>query len=160
MLPHVALGLFAGLRTSELERLDWAEIDLADKTVEIKAEKAKTRARGIVEPSDNLLEWLRPYTKRTGKIAPKSPDYHFGEVRKLAGIKEWHINAMRHSAASYHLAMHRNAALTANLLRHEHANLVCPLPGTREAQGCRNVLEHNADSRKSGTSGRAGGLRL
>ena len=120
MLPYVALGLFAGLRTSELKSLDWTEIDLADKTVEIKAEKAKTRARGIVELSENLVEWLKPYAKRAGKIAPKSPDYHFGEVRKLAGIKKWPKNAMRHSAASYHLAMHRNAALTANLLRHEN----------------------------------------
>jgi len=120
MLPYVALGLFAGLRTAELERLDWKEIDLAEKTVEIKAEKAKTRARGIVDLSDNLVEWLLPHVKRSGPIAPSCTDYHFKEVRKRAGITEWPKNAMRHSAASYHLAMHRNAALTANLLRHEN----------------------------------------
>jgi integrase len=120
MLPYTALGLFAGLRTSELERLDWKEIDLNDKTVEVTAEKAKTRARGIVELSENLVEWLKPYAKRAGAITPQSPDYHFGEVRKLAGIIQWPKNAMRHSAASYHLALHKNAALTANLLRHEN----------------------------------------
>ena len=120
MLPYTAIGLFAGLRTSELERLDWQEIDLAEKTIEVKAEKAKTRSRGIVEMPKNLVEWLMPYAKRIGTIAPKSPDYHFGEVRNLAGITKWPKNAMRHSAASYHLAMHKNAAFTANMLRHEN----------------------------------------
>src|SRR4030095_8012571 len=27
VLPYIAIGLFAGLRTAELERLDWSEID-------------------------------------------------------------------------------------------------------------------------------------
>jgi len=120
MLPYVALGLFAGLRTVELEKLDWQEIDLAEKTVEITAEKAKTRARGIVDLSDNLIEWLRPYKKRNGSIAPIGPCHHFRDVRKQAKIPNWPKNAMRHSAASYHLAQHKNAALTANLLRHEN----------------------------------------
>ena len=120
MLPYVALGLFAGLRTSEIERLDWKEVDLIDNTIEIRAEKAKSRARGIVELSGNLVQWLSPYAKRAGAVAPTSADYHFQAVRKLAGIHEWPKNAMRHSAASYHLALHRNAALTANLLRHEN----------------------------------------
>jgi len=120
MLPYVALGLFAGLRTAELETLNWQQIDLAEKTVEITAEKAKTRARGIVELSDNAVEWLRPYKKKIGPVTPECSDHHFREVRKLAKIQEWPHNAMRHSAASYHLAQHKNAALTANLLRHEN----------------------------------------
>ena len=120
MLPYVAIGLFAGIRTAEIERLDWKEIDLEAKTIEVTAEKSKARKRGIVDMSENLVAWIKPYAKKSGAVAPSSPDWHFGEVRKLTKIEAWPKNAMRHSAASYHLALHKNAALTANLLRHEN----------------------------------------
>ena len=42
MVPSLAIGAFAGLRSAEIERLDWSEVHLADKFIEIKAAKAKT----------------------------------------------------------------------------------------------------------------------
>ena len=42
LLPYHALGLFAGIRPMELERLDWQHIDLTECHIEITAEVSKT----------------------------------------------------------------------------------------------------------------------
>src|SRR3974390_120779 len=60
MLPAVTIGLFAGLRRSEFFALDWAEIDLENRIIEIKGIKAKTRQRRLVHIAENLLDWLVP----------------------------------------------------------------------------------------------------
>ena len=43
--PFLAIGAFAGLRTAELQRLDWSEIDLDRGFITVAASKAKTRRR-------------------------------------------------------------------------------------------------------------------
>ena len=70
ILPFLAIGAFAGLRSAEIERLDWSEVHLDDKFIEIKAQKAKTAARRIVPISDNLAAWLKDYVKKSGPVEP------------------------------------------------------------------------------------------
>ena len=122
IVPYLAIGLFAGLRTAEIEKLDWSEIDLAEPTIEVKGHKAKTRARRIVELSENLVVWLRPLAKLTGPVTPKAARAFLHRARKAAGVKNWPHNALRHSFASYHLAAHKNAAATALQLGHYNTN--------------------------------------
>jgi hypothetical protein len=126
MVAPVAIGLFAGLRRSELCALDWSEIDLAAAHIEVKGIKAKTRQRRLVTISDNLAEWLRPYSQGSGPVAfnvdlfgeklrhlvqgrPKT-NYDPG---RLAIIAEWPHNALRHSFGSYLFAKCENENLTA-----------------------------------------------
>ena len=49
---------FAGLRTSELLRLNWSEVNLARGYIEVKAEKTKSARRRLVEIMPNLAAWL------------------------------------------------------------------------------------------------------
>ena len=65
MLAYIAIGLFAGLRRSELCALEWSEIDRKARTIEVKGVKAKTRQRRIVSVSGTLSAWLA--------VAPKTP---------------------------------------------------------------------------------------
>jgi integrase len=58
--PFVALGAFAGLRTAELQRMDWGDIDLDRGFITVAASKAKTRRRRLVPISENLKLWLTP----------------------------------------------------------------------------------------------------
>src|SRR5262249_23865311 len=37
VLPYLAIGMFAGLRRTELERLDWSEVDFDSGLIEVKA---------------------------------------------------------------------------------------------------------------------------
>jgi len=70
MIPFLTLGAFAGLRTAEIERLDWSEVQLKDKEpfIEIKASKAKTASRRLVPVSENLAQWLKPHRKEHGRV--------------------------------------------------------------------------------------------
>ncbi len=72
MLPALAIGLFAGLRRSELFALDWSEIDHEHRTIEVKGIKAKTRQRRLVSVADNLPAWLNPHRKTKGPIQPRT----------------------------------------------------------------------------------------
>ena len=114
-LPYVALGAFAGLRSAEIERLDWKAIDVAGGYIHVAADKAKTAQRRLVPIVPNLAQWLAPYTKRRGKVW-KGNVYELQEARaatvKAAGVP-WKPNALRHSFCSYRLADIQNAAQVA-----------------------------------------------
>lgn len=119
MLAAVAIGLFAGLRTEELDQLDWQHVCLAEKNIHVPPEIAKTREGRDVEIHGTLHAWLLPIAKRDGKLAPaKSYDWRLSQKAIAAGITDWPKNALRHSFASYHFAAFRNAPLTAAILGH------------------------------------------
>jgi len=116
IVPYFAIGLFAGLRVAELERLDWSEIDFDDETINVKAEKAKTAQPRWVPMSENLVKWLASYRKTHGPVVPQfGRKYIIKRAHKAAGLN-WgfdHSNALRHSFCSYHLALHESADKTA-----------------------------------------------
>jgi len=121
MVPHLAIGFFAGLRKAELEGLRWEQIDLKERIVTVSPATAKKRRMRHVEISDNLLSWLAPYWR------PEGPVYysrrHFRQVRELAGV-EWADNIMRHSFASYHLSRGQDPAKTSLQLGHQRADIL------------------------------------
>jgi integrase len=132
MIPWLAIAGFAGLRSAELQRLDWREINLKERHIEIKASKAKTAARRLAPVTDNLAKWLKPRAKESGKVTsfeswwnqiPKVVEA-VNEQRKKAAEQAgktfsddqkfvWKHNALRHSFISYRLAAIKNAAQVA-----------------------------------------------
>ena len=119
MLPAVAIGLFAGLRTEELDGLDWRHVDLRENNIHVPPEIAKTREGRDVEIHPTLRAWLLPLARPEGKLAPaKSYDYRLAQKAAAAGITDWPKNALRHSFASYHFGNFKNAPLTAAMLGH------------------------------------------
>jgi integrase len=123
VLPHIAIGLFCGLRRAELERLDWNEVDFESGLIEVKAQKSKTAQRRFATMQSTLREWLLPVRKHRGNITPEDFNKHFIQARKAAGINDWPDNALRHSFASYHLAHFKNAASTALELGHHDSRI-------------------------------------
>jgi len=116
MVPYFAVALFAGLRPSETELLDWKYVDFDRKQIKVIPETAKKRRLRYVEMSDNLVAWLAPYRHDTGKLTYLRK--RFDLVRKKAGIK-WANDVLRHSYGSYHLAMHENANKTSLQMGHK-----------------------------------------
>ena len=113
--PVVAIGAFAGLRTAEIERLDWADIDLSGGFIEVKAKKAKTRSRRLVPILPNLAQWLAPFASQTGNVWKGTPATLIdarAETVKAAEVA-WKDNGLRHSFISYRLAEIQNAAQVA-----------------------------------------------
>jgi len=109
--PVLAIGLFAGLRMSEILALNWEEVDLCDRTITIQGRKAKTRQRRVVTISDNLHCWLAltPAEEQTGPVW-KQGFWGWYNRRLALDVPR---NALRHSFGSYHYALHKNENLTA-----------------------------------------------
>ena len=118
LLGYVVLGMFCGIRSAELERLDWSAVDLESRHVTISANIAKARSIRNVEIPDTALLWLMHCSKRVGPVRPLRFRERFDKLRKLAGINHWPNNALRHSAGSYHYAMHEDSTKTAHMLGH------------------------------------------
>jgi len=112
-LPLVALGAFAGLRTAEIHRLEWQDIDLHGENIVVGKHKAKTGQRRIVPILPALKAWLEPHAKATGPIIPQySGDAPllraFRQALKPLRVEMVH-NGLRHSFASYRLATVQSA---------------------------------------------------
>jgi integrase len=108
-----AIGLFAGLRVAEINKLDWRNVDLGRGFVEVSAATSKTRARRLVPIQENLRAWLTPVARPAGSVVGENLRERHLEARKRAGIAPWPENGVRHSFVSYRLASTGNAAQTA-----------------------------------------------
>jgi integrase len=110
--PFIALGAFAGLRSSEIERLDWSNIDLQRDFITVHAQKG-TAQRRLVPILPNLREWLLPIAKPDGQFWRfKNTQKPIARLVKKTGIP-WKTNALRHSFISYRVAQIQNVAQVA-----------------------------------------------
>jgi integrase len=113
MRAAIALAAFAGLRSAEIFRLDWSEVQLARGHILVSPEKAKTAQRRIVPISTNLSEWLVPLAKEEGRVCPNYQHLDnltrlFTSICEQAGVAPQR-NGFRHSYASYRLAVTHSA---------------------------------------------------
>src|SRR5260370_12741400 len=99
-----ALGAFAGMRSSEILRLEWGDVNFERRFITVAPEKAKTATRRLVPIAPNLQLWLARYPRRAGRLfsAPRDADRAivFAKRSQVA----WPNNALRHSYATYRLA--------------------------------------------------------
>jgi integrase len=114
--PVIAIGAFCGLRTAELQRLDWPDIKFDGKVIVVGADKAKTASRRVVPIPDNCLAWITVYCGREGKVSPAQHDRALNTrltaFSKKLGI-EWVRNGLRHSFCSYRLSVTHDPARVA-----------------------------------------------
>jgi integrase len=120
ILPAVAIAAFAGLRRAEIERLDWAQVDITRGFIQVLATNSKTAQRRLVPILPNLATWISPLHRSSGAVCPTFNVYRrlFVEALKGAGIASWPANSLRHSFASYRLADTQDAAKVALELGH------------------------------------------
>jgi integrase len=111
VLPYLALGAFAGIRTAEIVRLDWQEINFETGYIEIKKSKAKTKGRRLIKMQPNLVAWLKKAAKTSGPVTPLArPEKTASEViaAKLDPAISWKRNGLRHSYCTYRYAILQN----------------------------------------------------
>jgi integrase len=102
---YFALAAFTGIRSAELLRLEWGEINFEKGHIEVKARKAKTATLRLVPIQPNLAKWLAPYRARTGKLfqSRRTLDSAIKFAKRLK--ISWKANCLRHSYATYRLSM-------------------------------------------------------
>ena len=111
-LPRLALGFFCGIRSAELDRLQWSDINLREGFVTIRPDVAKTGTPRHVTLSPNCIQWLS-LPSITGTVCVTGK-----QLSRAIDTSDWPHNAMRHSFASYHLGLHQDPGKTAFELGH------------------------------------------
>lgn len=131
LLGAVTLGLFCGIRTEEIKRLEWTKVNLEKKIVTIGEDIAKKRRiRNVTIPA-NAISWLELCLKRKGMVTRHNHanDYQkrFSKLWRLAqkdyGVEEpikWIHNGMRHSFGTYHYALYSDPIRTCKELGHKY----------------------------------------
>jgi integrase len=112
----LAIQAFAGVRTAELLRLAWHDLERRPGYIEISAKQAKTAARRLIPISRNLADWLRVAPRNgTQQLWTRSSNRYF-EGQRLAASRAgmtWKANALRHSFISYRVALTKDIAAVA-----------------------------------------------
>ena len=123
LIAWLVFGGFCGLRSAEILRLDWRDVNLSRRFVEVRADKAKTAQRRLVPLCDAAVAWLQPRAKEEGKVVNRTGDHGVyydltvavNRARRAAGKRGkfvWKRNGLRHSFCSYRIAMTQDAAKT------------------------------------------------
>jgi len=128
----LALGAFAGMRSSAVSNVDYQEIDFAQRGIHTPAEKTKKRRRQWIEGlPENLWAWLERTPPEAFKMSHRQFMHRRSEALKRAGLLieaddiayrnrkreekglnrvKWKPkcppkNCFRHSFATYHVAL-------------------------------------------------------
>jgi integrase len=124
LAPIITLGCFGGVRPEESARMTWDMVDFKRKHIDLPADITKAGERRIVDMTDNLVEWLLSCRKESGPLLPVNFRRKRWALCREMSWKEWPDDILRHSYGSYHLAKHRNAALTAEQMGHKNARML------------------------------------
>ena len=121
-LPCAAIQAFAGLRSGEVQRLDWKDINFEEGLIRASAKKKGTPSNRYVPISATLKAWLTPIAKKSGLIwkdglkdRNRAEDY-FSDAQAAtaeAAKVPWKANALRHSWISNRVAETNDVPKTA-----------------------------------------------
>lgn len=124
-------GFFCGIRSAEILRLEWRDIDLDAASIRVRQPKGFSRGikPRIVELEQNALAWIRKYYKpeKQGKIITARMTEWKKQVLEPLGLSwgnDSNHNVMRHTYATMHVGCFRNAGATALNLGHGHSSAV------------------------------------
>jgi integrase len=154
-LPWLALASFAGIRPHELSRLTWQDIDYTTNTIRITHAIAKTGQARFIPLHPTARAWLalcqRPQDSTTPIINGLTPEQRQNAIKQTIrtlrqhGIT-WQHDALRHSFASYAVALSDNLPQVATwlgnsvpVLNKHYRQLTTP----QQAQDWFNVTPNN-----------------
>jgi site-specific recombinase XerD len=123
--PYVTLGLFCGIRTNELDQLNWEDIRLDKEYVAISETIAKKHRARNVAIMPNAIQWLHAFgIDESGSIRKPNHRRTFESAQKASNIGAWPKNAMRHSYASYFYEMTGDETKVINQLGQRRADVL------------------------------------
>lgn len=131
-LPQLVLGVYAGIRPTEMTRIFRKDIDLERGHVRVDAAASKIRRRRIVPLDPKAVAWLKRCRFREHKPIGSNSETWKRILKNECGI-DWRVDLLRHTAASYLLAKHDDPGKVArwlgnspNILLQVYTELVDP----------------------------------
>lgn len=112
LVPFIALGAFAGIRTEEIFRMRWDMVDFKKGFILMDRGFTKTRRRRVVPINAALRSWLMPMKNKTGQIFDFRNSQELGNALRAAWpvdgkgnpLVDRRRNALRHSYGTYRFA--------------------------------------------------------
>ena len=121
MIPYLALGLFAGLRPEEAQKMRWECIEQLDEEkriaqVKVPAEISKIGETRYAELSETGWSLIKPYMKQIGPIGWSRRA--FRRIRDKSGFTSsaWPADCIRHTYASNWLAVNKERSHLAEIM--------------------------------------------
>jgi len=106
--PAIAIGLFAGLRPSEIE--DLKPEDIGETHIRVTGGKLRRQLNRSVPIPPVLASWLK---RLPFKGLPEGWDYKFKQLKKATKAAKWVSDIIRHTSISFQSERDKNEALTA-----------------------------------------------
>ena len=118
----IALGAFAGIRQAEILRLRWENFNWSEQVIDLGCDQTKTASRRLAPILPALHDWISSHRKMRGPVMPFNEDTGFHRFYKSIVAKvnaarspdlrdfAWKPNGLRHSYASYRLAIIQDTA--------------------------------------------------
>lgn len=118
------MWMFSGMRKEEIGRVTWEQVEqgLVSGSIYLLGSQSKTGDARAVPLADNLKEWLSRYRRPSGLVLPlrwhgTNETHRLQRLDDLTGhfarrLGSWVSNGPRHSFATYHLALFKDAANT------------------------------------------------
>jgi integrase len=122
VVPFFSIGLFAGLRVSEIERLDWKHINFSERNIDLSWFPTKTLQPRFVPICDKLAGILEPLARAEGRVCPPNLRRLKEAAVRKAGFP-WKQNTCRSSFISYRLALIQDVSKVALEAGHDPQTL-------------------------------------
>jgi len=118
LMPYVCLGLFAGIRPAETLRLTKEYIMLNTGYIKVDDNVSKTSTGRLIQMPENLKAWLSLYPVQD-KVVYISESPLKKRMREIdGGLVGLSPDCLRHSYATYSIALSQDAAATALAMGH------------------------------------------
>lgn len=126
LLPFLVLGMFCGLRISEIERASWEDINWVTKTVhagKFKRKNSMANRYVVIKPAG--LAWLERCRKESGPFIETGESGRRADLNKLRELTfDFDHNIFRHTFGSFHIEAFKNAPDTAQQMGHTSVQMI------------------------------------
>lgn len=115
---YLILGMYAGIRPcGELMKMDWAHINLDTGVARVEHPKVRKHRR-IVRLEPLAIKLLQAIPEKNGLVSPSASSVRRfkRKAREALGLPAYPADLLRHTAASYLLALHGDAGKVATML--------------------------------------------
>lgn len=126
LMPFLVIGMFCGLRISEIERAGWEDIDWDTKTIHAgKYKRKNSMSNRHVNIAPVALAWLERYRQASGPFIETGYAGRRADLQKLRELTfDFDANIFRHTFGSYHNEAFKNSPLTAQEMGHTSAEMI------------------------------------
>lgn len=134
-LAYLTLALLCGIRPEEVQRIGWSSVNEDCSVVTIDAAASKVRRRRIIKLEPSAQAWLRLAKEKnaTLPLSRTTRRRYLDQWCRVLGFSRWPQDLLRHSCASYWLALCEDPAKvswalgnSANILKRHYMELVQP----------------------------------